>query len=669
MTSRTTQATAAPSGTRVAVQKFGTFLSNMVMPNIASFIAWGLITALFIKSGWLNGYVAGTADTPEVLGRFADDSWVAQFGGWGDFADGGIVGPTITYLLPILIGYTGGKMVYDTRGGVVGAIATIGVITGSGIPMFMGAMIMGPLGGWTMKKIDALWDGKIRPGFEMLVNNFSAGIWGGILATGAFFGVSRVVEAFSNFLGGRVEWLVDHNLLPATSILVEPAKVLFLNNAINHGVFTPLGTQEAVEKGKSILFLIEANPGPGLGLLLAFAIAGTGLAKASAPGAIIVQFFGGIHEIYFPYVLAKPKLIAALILGGATGVLTNVIFGSGLRAPAAPGSIFAVLGMTPSDSFIGVILSVLLSATVTFLVAAFMLRIDKNRDVDLAAATAQMETAKGKKSSVASMLTGAASGPISKIVFACDAGMGSSAMGASVLRKKVQAAGFSDVTVVNKSIANLTDEWDVVVTHQDLTERARQRTGSALHVSVDNFMASPRYDEVVELLRQRSGGSATQDAPVAPVGAAPAAVATATRTSVLAPSSVVLTGTATSRQGAIEEAGNLLVAAGAATTAYVAAMHEREASVSTFMGEGLAIPHGTNEAKGEIRRTAVSFVRYPQGIDWGGEQVKFVIGIAASGDEHLALLQQVAGAFLDDASVARLEAATSVDEVKAILNA
>lgn len=325
--------------------------------------------------------------------------------------------------------------------------------------------------------------------------------------------------------------------------------------------------------------------------------------------------------------------------------------------------------MTPSDSFIGVILSVLLSATVTFLVAAFMLRIDKNRDVDLAAATAQMETAKGKKSSVASMLTGAASGPISKIVFACDAGMGSSAMGASVLRKKVQAAGFSDVTVVNKSIANLTDEWDVVVTHQDLTERARQRTGSALHVSVDNFMASPRYDEVVELLRQRSGGSATQDAPVAPVGAAPAAVATATRTSVLAPSSVVLTGTATSRQGAIEEAGNLLVAAGAATTAYVAAMHEREASVSTFMGEGLAIPHGTNEAKGEIRRTAVSFVRYPQGIDWGGEQVKFVIGIAASGDEHLALLQQVAGAFLDDASVARLEAATSVDEVKAILNA
>ncbi|GMA31870.1 PTS mannitol transporter subunit IICBA [Litorihabitans aurantiacus] len=669
-------------GARVAVQKFGTFLSNMVMPNIAAFIAWGLLTALFIGPGWLNGATPETPDRPEFLGRFAPDSWVAQIGGWGDFADGGIVGPAITFLLPILIGYTGGYMLYKTRGGVVGAIATIGVVAGAGIPMFIGAMIAGPVGGWTIKKLDALWDGKIRPGFEMLVNNFSAGILGAILAFLGFFGIAPVVEWLTARLGDGVGFLVDNNILPATSILVEPAKVLFLNNAINHGVFTPLGSAESTETGRSLLFLIEANPGPGLGLLLAFAVAGVGVARASAPGAIIVQFLGGIHEIYFPYVLAKPRLILALILGGATGVLTNVIFGSGLVGPAAPGSIFAVLTMTAPGSHVGVILSVVASAGVTFLVAALILRLDKNKDLDLEAATAQMEANKGKKSSVASMLSSGAAvatGPIRSIVFACDAGMGSSAMGASVLRRKVQSAGLEGVTVVNKAISDLTDTYDLVVTHQDLTERARQRTGSAIHVSVDNFMNSPRYDEVVELVDERNnggapaGGSGSGSTSAAAVGGASSgggvATATTTRDSVLDRESVVLAGSATTREAAIEEAGALLVAAGAASTAYVAAMHEREASVSTFMGEGLAIPHGTNEAKGEVSRTAVSFVRYANGIDWGGEQVKFVIAIAATGDEHLALLQQVAGAFLDAESVERLENAMTADEVKELLGA
>ena len=146
-----------------------------------------------------------------------------------------------------------------------------------------------------------------------------------------------------------MDFLVDNSLLPLTSIFVEPAKVLFLNNAINHGVFTPLGTQEAVENGKSILFLIEANPGPGVGLLLAFTFFGKGLAKATAPGALVIQFFGGIHEIYFPYVLMKPKLILAVILGGMTGVATNLVFDSGLRAPAAPGSIIAVWLQAPAQ--------------------------------------------------------------------------------------------------------------------------------------------------------------------------------------------------------------------------------------------------------------------------------------------------------------------------------
>ncbi|TLM83991.1 PTS mannitol transporter subunit IICBA [Pseudarthrobacter sp. NamE2] len=695
-----TETVAKPrTSARVHVQKFGTFLSGMIMPNIGAFIAWGLITALFIEKGWLP---------------------VPQLGGFGE-TDGvpntGLVGPMITYLLPLLIGYTGGKMVYDVRGGVVGAIGTMGVIVGAGIPMFIGAMIMGPLGGWTMKKIDSIWDGKIRPGFEMLVNNFSAGIWGALLAILGFYGIAPAVQAFSTGAGNVVQFLVDNGLLPLTSIFIEPAKVLFLNNAINHGVLTPLGVQQSLEQGKSILFLLEANPGPGLGILLAYMFFGRGVAKASAPGAAIIHFLGGIHEIYFPYVLMRPLLILAAIAGGMTGIATLAITNSGLVAPAAPGSIFAVLAQTSRDSYIGVILAVLLAATVSFLVASVIMKTTKHSDeVDLNDATSRMEQMKGKKSSVASTLTGAGAGaaagggvgvltgPVKNVVFACDAGMGSSAMGASVLRNKIKAAGFPDVKVTNASIANLSDTYDVVVTHQDLTERAKPVTSSAVHYSVDNFMNSPRYDEIVELVRESNTGGGTvpgtdpgegtpggasgagagtaagaagaaagtatatrgAHAADAPVDAAPEVGTTGTATGgteVLARESVILDGSATTRDAAIDEAGRLLLARGAVDEGYIAAMHEREASVSTYMGSYLAIPHGTNAAKDHIRKSAVSVIRYPQGIDWNGKQVKFVVGVAGVNNEHLHILSSIAKVFTDKQQVARLEAATSVDEV------
>ncbi|MFN8070605.1 MAG: PTS mannitol transporter subunit IICBA [Mycobacterium sp.] len=657
--STTEIAAAAPrGGARVRVQKLGTALSNMVMPNIGAFIAWGLITALFIKTGWL----------PSIFASLRDPAgWVARIGGWGDFDGAGIVGPMITYLLPILIGATGGRMVYGVRGGVVGAIATMGVIAGTDIPMFMGAMMMGPLGGWAMKKVDALWDGKIRPGFEMLVDNFSSGIVGLILACFGFFAIGPIVSSFSRAASNVVDFLVAHDLLPLTSIFIEPAKVLFLNNAINHGILTPLGTTQATQTGKSILFLLEANPGPGLGILLAYMVFGRGTARASAPGAAIIQFFGGIHEIYFPYVLMKPKLIAATILGGMTGIFINVLFGSGLRAPAAPGSIVAVLAQTASDSYLGVILSVIGAAGVSFLVASLLLKTDRtDAQQDLAAATAEMEAMKGKPSAVAAALTGGA-GPISSIVFACDAGMGSSAMGASVLRKKIHGSGFADVKVTNQSIANLTDTYGLVVSHRDLTDRARQKTPSALHVSVDDFMNSPRYDEIVELLGRVNSGAAAPTA-AAPVAATAVAEKTRSSTDVLDAGSIVLVGTATTRDGAIAEAGQLLVACGAVDPSYVDAMFDREASVSTYMGNGLAIPHGTNEAKGAIRRTAMSFVRYAQPVDWNGKPAEFVVGIAGAGQDHMALLTQIAHTFLDKDAVATLREARTAEEIQAALS-
>jgi PTS system mannitol-specific IIC component len=481
-------------GARVAVQKFGTFLSGMIMPNIAAFIAWGFITALFIEKGWIP---------------------VEGLGGFGTDANGdpntGLVGPMIRFMLPLLIAMQGGRMVYGVRGGVVAVVATMGVIIGTDIPMFLGAMIMAPFAAWCMKHLDKLWEGKIKPGFEMLVNNFSAGIAAAALAVAGYFVFGPPIETVSNAFGDGVDWLVDNGLLPLASIIIEPAKVLFLNNALNHGVLTPLGIQQAAENGKSILFLLEANPGPGAGLLIAYAIFGTGVAKNTAPAALIIQFFGGIHEIYFPFVLLKPITILATISGGMVGILTLVIFGAGLRAPAAPGSIIAVYAQTPGNSLVGVTLSVLLAAATSFLVGSVILRASRKRDEegDLTAATAQMEGMKGKESSVAGMLAKAEEDeahsrtePIHKIVFACDAGMGSSAMGASVLRNKLKKAGFEDVSVVNVAIANLDDSYDLVVTHQDLTLRAMDKTPSAQHVSVTNFMASPKYDAIVEEVQQ-----------------------------------------------------------------------------------------------------------------------------------------------------------------------
>jgi PTS system mannitol-specific IIC component len=193
--------------------------------------------------------------------------------------------------------------------------------------------------------------------------------------------------------------------------------------------------------------------------------------------------------------------------------------GAALRAPAAPGSIIAVYAQTPGNSLVGVTLSVLLAAATSFVVGSVILRMARRRETeagDLAAATAQMEGLKGKESSVSSVLTRvdqieaeeeereakARTEPVRKIVFACDAGMGSSAMGASVLRNKIKKAGFDDVTVVNVAIANLDDTYDMVVTHKDLTLRARAQTPGAQHVSVDNFMNSPKYDAIVEELKQ-----------------------------------------------------------------------------------------------------------------------------------------------------------------------
>ena len=463
------------SSVKVKVQKFGTALSGMIMPNIGAIIAWGLTAAIFMTpNGWFPN---------------------AQINK--------LVQPMLIYLLPLLIGYTGGRMVDDERGAVIGAIGTLGVIVGTTQPMFLGAMIMGPLSGWCLKTLDNACRDKIKSGFEMIYNNFSLGILGMILAIFAYFIINPVMMWGSHWASVGVDAIIRVHLLPLANIIIEPAKVLFLNNAIGNGILVPLGIQQASEVGKSVLFLMESNPGPGLGILLAFMFFGKGSSKSSAPGAAIIEFFGGVHEIYFPYVLMKPSLIIAAICGGVTGTALFTTLNGGLKAAASPGSILAILLVSAKGSYLGNIVGVLGAAIVSFIVAAIILKNDKGDGADLAAKQKEMESMKAESKGTKMPSEQSAHDSVTsykdikKVIFACDAGMGSSAMGASLLRDKFKKAGIN-IPVTNTAVRNLKDEPGLlVVTQEELADCARQKTPDAMHIAVGNFLSNPKYDAIV----------------------------------------------------------------------------------------------------------------------------------------------------------------------------
>ncbi len=612
------------------------------MPNISAFIAWGLITALFIPTGFFPN---------ESLAK--------------------LVNPMVGYLLPLLIGYTGGKLVHDQRGGVVGAIATMGVIVGApDVPMFLGAMIMGPFGGWVIKKFDQSVEGKIKSGFEMLVNNFSAGILGGLLAILSFWAIGPAVDVFTGWLVQGVDWLVNTGLLPLTSIIIEPAKILFLNNAINHGVLSPIGVEQAKTAGKSLLFLLEANPGPGIGVLLAYSIFGKGTAKRTAPGAAIIQFFGGIHEIYFPYILMRPMLFFAVILGGMSGVFTLVLLGGGLLAPASPGSILAILAVTPhhAGTYVANIVGVLVAGIVSFVISLFILKTGKQQDENIEDAAKKMQEMKGKKSSVSNVFTsnpGTMPENVNKIIFACDAGMGSSAMGASLLRKKVKEAGMK-IDVTNTAISNLPSDAQIVITQEELTPRAQKKVPNAYHISVDNFLSSPEYDKLINELKNPETAEiheiVEEAEAVVPSGETPA------NDALLREENIFLNQAFATKEEAIRFAGRALVKAGYVKESYIDAMIARDAMTSTYMGNDVAIPHGTEEAKKDVLNSGFTVLQVPDGVDFDGQKVRLIFGIAGKDGTHLEILSGIAVTCSDMANIEKLVAAKSAREIMDILN-
>lgn len=599
------------------VQKFGRSLSSMIMPNIGAFIAWGLLTALFIPTGWWPN---------EYLGKLVD--------------------PMLKYLLPILIGYTAGKNITGDRGGVTGAIATMGVVIGSSIPMFIGAMMMGPLGGWCIKKFDEKIEGKIKDGFEMLINNFSIGIIGMLLAIFGYMFVGDIVSWLTKTLSKLTVVLIDHHLLPLVALVVEPAKVMFLNNAINHGIFSPIGIEQANELGKSVMFLFETNPGPGLGVLLACWAFGKGSTKQSAPGAIIIQSLGGIHEIYFPYILARPGLLLGAIAGSAAALGFYQITDAGLVAPASPGNFITLPVMAPKGETLIILGGILIAAAVSFLVCIpFMRTEEKAPDADLKIDESRL-------------------GFINLIMFACDAGMGSSALGATRFRKRTSLAGL-EVKVRNCAVDQVPEATDLIVCQRGLAERVKATNPGKEVVIIDNFLSDPALDMLLErLIKAETAGQAGNDEMSGnEVTPQPVAESVHDGDAMLKIENIKTGLAPESKEDAIRRVGRLLHESGYVDASYIDAMIERENLTTTYMGMGLAIPHGTSEAKGAVKKSGIAVLQYPEGVDFDDEKAHLIIGIAGVGDSHLEILAKVSEALEDEEVLERLSKSADASEI------
>lgn len=638
------------------VQRFGKFLSAMIMPNIGALIAFGFLAAFFNSSGWIPHEGFAT-----------------------------IFSAILVYLIPILIAATGGKLVGGERGSIVGAIAVTGAIMSDpNTTMLMAAMIIGPLSGFCIKKFDQAMEGHMPAGFEMLINNFSAGILGMLLAMVSFLVIGPFMNLILAVLTAGVNALVARNMLPLIAVFIEPAKVLFLNNAINHGIFTPIATAQAAEAGQSIMYMLESNPGPGLGVLLAYMFfCEDKKTKQSAPGAVVIHLLGGIHEIYFPYILMNPLIIIAPILGNVAAIFWYNLTGAGLVGPASPGSIIAYLMMAPPSGILSVTAGVLIAAAVSFGISSVIIRTSKGKSLEAAQEEVASRKAEAKGISTEPPAITNSSG-IRKIVFACDAGMGSSAMGATKFRNRVKAQR-PDLIVINTSVDTIPTDCDIAVVQVTLAERARKSVPNAHLVTINNFLADPALDILYEQLTQEPEQVRTDVLAFAPVSieepaqtapskagepktntAEPAASAKSGQ--ILVRDGIRLDLEPVSKEAAIQAAGELLTKLGYVDASYIDAMQEREKIVTTYMGLGVAIPHGTSQAKGTVKKTGIVLLQYPKGVDFGDEKAQLVFGIAGIGDEHLDLLSKICNMLEEEETLETLKTTTDTEWILEQLN-
>ncbi|XBC38167.1 MAG: PTS mannitol transporter subunit IICBA [Buchnera aphidicola (Floraphis meitanensis)] len=624
---------------KVKIQNIGRFLSKMIMPNISAFIAWGLISGLFLNSGWIPN---------KNLEK--------------------VINPMVIYLFPILIASTGGRLINGKRGAIVGSVAIIGAITNTTLPMLLGAMIIGPLGGWIIFWFDRSIKDKISSSFEMLVNNFSAGIIGILLSIVSFFIIGPSIERFSNILEYGVHLMIENNFLPLISIIVEPAKILFLNNAINHGIFSSLGMQEVDIFNKSLFFLIESNPGPGIGVLmtLLFLEHSNKDIKYSLRNAIIIQLLGGIHEIYFPYVLLNPKLIIALILGGMTNIFVLMLFNGGLMSTASPGSIISILAMTPKGLYFVNIFSVMSSFLVSFLVSFLILKIFNVKHKKTVVKIPEKSAKQGLEFRSNVMKSDSRfkfTKKIKKIIVACDAGMGSSAIGAGILKKILQDLNIN-LVVINSAIDSIPNDADLVITHKNLTERAIMQHPQSIHISLNNFLDNKFYKRLGKQLVENNiyniENNYNNEIKVRKEISKPQNLFYFTK------KNIFLNQTAKNKEEAIKFIGMQLVNQGYVKKEYISAMLEREEMMSTWLGESIALPHGTIQAKDSILKTGAIFCQFPKGVHFGDhpDDIAFlVIGIAARNNEHVMVVSNITSILDNGKIIKNLSNTNNVNDI------
>lgn len=587
------------------IQRFGKFISSMIIPNIGVFIAWGFITAMFTSTGWFPN---------EKIALLVD--------------------PVTNYLLPILIGVTGGKVTGGARGGVVAAISTIGVIVGSDMPVILGSIVIGPLSGVLIKRFDKFISEKVPSGFEMLVNNFSLAIIGIILSIVGLFIVGPLMSIITTMMNLGLEFIIRKGLLPLLAIFIEPIKILFLNNAINHGIIDVMAMSQVNEHGKSILYLLEANPGPGLGVILSYLVYSKGNMKQSAPSAAIIQLLGGIHEIYFPYILLNPILLLAAIIGNGCSIIFFQVFNSGLVSTASPGSIFSILMLSHRGDVLINFLGVCLGALISFFISSIILKRKYIKDNEKRSNTDSMKVSELDIKN------------IKKIAFVCDVGMGSSAMGATKFRSRIKKFNFN-IDIVNASINNIPDDADIIVTHTGLLSSIKGDINKSKFIFIENFLEDENldvlFDELYKINFIKDDKEKVKEE----------------NTRLLNEENILLGLESESKEEAIIRAGERLLENGYIDYDYIDSMIERENKISTYIGMGIAIPHGTEIGKSAVKKAGVTILQYPNGVEFQGQMAYIIIAIAAKENEHLEILSKIATA---------LEASNIIDEIRKIDN-
>jgi mannitol PTS system EIICBA or EIICB component len=606
----------------IQMNKLGRLLSAMVFQNIAAMIAVGIIRSLFGVYGW-----------------------------WPNDRIFLLVDPMLNELIPLLLAYTGGRLLGGQRGAVVASVITLGLALASSVPMILGAMIIGPLIGWLVRELDKLLEDHLPVGFELLVSNFLCASLAVILTILSFTYVGQTLSAAIIWLNNFLQMVINSGWLPVASLVIEPAKVFFFNNVINHGVLSPLGIQQAKDLGKSIFFLMETNPGPGLGLLFAYLLKTRGEQLKTVKLTMIIHIFGGIQEVYFPFVLMNPLLFIAVIAGGMTGIAVFQYLDAGLVATPSPSSILILVALAPRGDILSVLIGVILSSLVSFGISFMILKSDsiliskdlklgefkqlenlqhiqvlnesKNldtkqkkvvafKDVLSKRTTRKEETDdSGKRSELAY---------VRKIIFACDAGMGSSAMGAAMLKKKLKAVGL-EISVDNSSVDDIPEDADLIITHKNLTQRAIYSAPSKEHVSLDSFTDISAYDRIVSRLegitKNKNGIFITEN-------------------------QIFINCEADTEEEAIKLVGQHMVQLGYIKPNYIEEMLMREKIITTYIGYGIAIPHGIDSQSPSIIKSGIVIARFPKGVNFKGETANLLIGIAGKGETHVKLLSAVA---------------------------